>query len=922
MGVVYKCLDKVGGVRVAVKALPPELSHNGDEMEEVRENFRLVYGLSHPNIAGVRTLERDERGEYFLVMEVAEGEPLRRWMRRKGGAGGIPAEEAVPVLRQVASALDYAHGERVMHRDVKPGNIVISGNGDVKVLDFGLAAQIHSSMNRVSQAFRGTSGTGTYMAPEQWAAQPQGAAADQYALAVTAYEMVAGRLPFDNAEPAVLKEAVLHDEPPPVDGLSAAAAAALRRAMSKDPSRRFASCGAFVDALEGKTGGGGKLHDAPADSWPGFKRRAHALWETGRDRAAASWPEVRRRAAAVLEGFQGSRGRLVAAALAVLLVAGTCMGRGGKKSRPAAAPRAAAVPVRQAAEPSRPERPAAAAAAAEKSPKPPRPRKPTPEEKEAAWKAEQAALAEVRRALEALQYEAEQTALPLPGYKRKTLGIAPHVEKAAKAAKTISSAKPPSTSAEGSNVLARVRLAVETLGEEMAWLRENRPARDEAAEAEQEIADTLDKELKKYNAEEAAGGKFAAGAAARKAGKAALSAGDFAQASQRFAEARTMLSEALSDARAFRAATLAGDARNYRDRERWDKCLESADKALEAQPDHAEALALKGEAEAHLIPLIHVAAVLDGRAVDGAEVRCNGELWGATPADRPLERGGGEYILFLECTLDGTRHVGTQRVRAKDRGRTEVSVALAPEPRPGEERIVTLPGGAEMVMAWCPAGEFTMGSPKEEEGRRTEEKQHRVTLTRGFWMAKTEVTQKQWREVMGTSIRQQRNKRNRSWPIRGEGDEYPVYYVTWEECQEFCWKAGLRLPTEAEWEYACRAGNAGAYGGTGKMADMGWFAGNSEGQTHPAGEKAPNAWGLHDMHGNVSEWCQDRRAEKSVYPERAVTDPPGGTSGPLRVLRGGSHLDNPPACRSACRAGANPGSGGVNSGFRPVLGRD
>lgn len=112
MGVVYGCLDKVGGVRVAVKCLPPELGHNSVEMEEVRENFQLVYGLGHPNIAGVRQLEKDANGEYYLVMDVAEGENLRVWLRRKWKAGGVSLAEAVGVLRQVASALDYAHGRR------------------------------------------------------------------------------------------------------------------------------------------------------------------------------------------------------------------------------------------------------------------------------------------------------------------------------------------------------------------------------------------------------------------------------------------------------------------------------------------------------------------------------------------------------------------------------------------------------------------------------------------------------------------------------------------------------------------------------------------------------------------------------------------------------------------------------------------
>ncbi len=259
MGVVYECLDRVGGVKVAVKGLPPELGHDRVEMEEVRENFQLVVGLRHPNIAGVRTLEKDERGEYFLVMDVAEGEPLRRWMRRKArerGQGtrnrGMPLEEAIPILRQVASALDYAHRMRVIHRDVKPGNVMVDVKGEAKVLDFGLAAQIRTSMSRVSREAVRTSGTRPYMAPEQWEGQPQDARTDQYALGVTAYELLAGRLPFEGADTEVLRTAVLHGRVRDIEGVPAAPMAALRRALAKEPKDRFATCGEFVVALAGE----------------------------------------------------------------------------------------------------------------------------------------------------------------------------------------------------------------------------------------------------------------------------------------------------------------------------------------------------------------------------------------------------------------------------------------------------------------------------------------------------------------------------------------------------------------------------------------------------------------------------------------------------------------------------------------------
>lgn len=168
MGVVYKCFDETAGIEVALKALPPELSYNTLEMEDIKDNFQLVHNLHHPNIASSNNLERNpENGNYYLIMECCEGEDLRRWIKRKHRDRSMTWEEILSVIRQVANALDYAHGEKVMHRDIKPGNIMIDSVGNVKVLDFGLAAQIHTSMTRVSMAYHGTSGTGPYMAPER-----------------------------------------------------------------------------------------------------------------------------------------------------------------------------------------------------------------------------------------------------------------------------------------------------------------------------------------------------------------------------------------------------------------------------------------------------------------------------------------------------------------------------------------------------------------------------------------------------------------------------------------------------------------------------------------------------------------------------------------------------------------------------------
>ena len=261
MGIVYQCLDKVGGVSVAVKCLPPEVSRNADEMEDIRANYRLVADLHHPNIAGARTLEVDgSTGDYYLVMDLARGMSLKRWMRRNPQA---TTEAKLAILRQVAAALDYAHGRKVIHRDVKPENVMVDDEDGVKVLDFGLAAQIRSSQSRTSNTVTSKGGTPGYKSPEQWLGRPQREPADVYSFGVMAYWMFAGELPFNGDDPVVLGLAVLSAPVEPVAGLPAHMNAALVKALAKKPEERFASCGAAVDALEGRAApqGGGTQVD-------------------------------------------------------------------------------------------------------------------------------------------------------------------------------------------------------------------------------------------------------------------------------------------------------------------------------------------------------------------------------------------------------------------------------------------------------------------------------------------------------------------------------------------------------------------------------------------------------------------------------------------------------------------------------------
>jgi formylglycine-generating enzyme required for sulfatase activity len=212
-----------------------------------------------------------------------------------------------------------------------------------------------------------------------------------------------------------------------------------------------------------------------------------------------------------------------------------------------------------------------------------------------------------------------------------------------------------------------------------------------------------------------------------------------------------------------------------------------------------------------------------------------------------------------------------------------------------------------MKLVLITKGTFMMGSPESEEGRKENETQHKVTISKDYYLGVYEVTQAQYEKVMG--------KNPSSFPVAKVGNEnadLPVENVSWNDAVEFCKKlsdlpeekkAGreYRLPTEAEWEYGCRAGSKTAYAfddEEGLLPEYGWFNRKSSGRTHTVGLLEPNAWGLYDMHGNVWEWCSDRYGD---YPKGAVSDPSGPKEGSYRVIRGGCWGSDAAICRSAIR---------------------
>jgi len=253
----------------------------------------------------------------------------------------------------------------------------------------------------------------------------------------------------------------------------------------------------------------------------------------------------------------------------------------------------------------------------------------------------------------------------------------------------------------------------------------------------------------------------------------------------------------------------------------------------------------------------------------------------------------------------------------------------------GDEREV-----AGIKLCWCPAGRFMMGSPANEPERRPGENQVQVTLTKGFWTGKYEVTQGQWKDVVGKLP-------GELTPGGGEGDDLPVYNVNFAEAEGFCRKLTekshasgelpieweFRLPTEAQWEYACRAGTTTATAFGDKLSSK---QANFQGKPYNGAEKGPsleratrvgsyaaNAWGLHDMQGNVCEWCRDWYHAKlpgGDDPDRSSIKGTMNRDGTFsRVRRGGAWCDDGWAFRSAFRQRFEPERRYDHVGFRVAV---
>ena len=827
MGVVYRCFDEVSNIEVVLKPLSQELAASGWEMDTIKRNFELVQQLNHQYIANYKNLEQDPvSGGYLLIMEYVDGEELRYFLRRKQDEGSFNEELVIKLTHQIAEALDYAHKRKIIHRAIKPANIMVDRNGDIKLLDFGLAAQIHSSLSKVTKDnHEDTSGTVPYMSPEQWICRPQTAASDQYSLAATLYEVFSGNPPFDSADKDNVRHCALNVVPEMLTGVSPAIARAIARALSKNPKDRFACCSDFAAAL-----GGNKIKSAKVPKKGSFSKWAAAL------------------------------------IMILLLGAGGAGFTSSEKEVPVPAPVSVSVP---------------------------KPKK----------------LTVALENQELAKIDCNGVSLEMVKIKAGTFTMgSPEGELGRSRDETQHQVTLTKDYWLGKFEVTQAQYEAIMGNNPSSYKGSNRPVEEVSWKDAKEFCNKLNE---RYAGKLPAGYKFDLPTEAQ--WEYACRAGTTTALNN----GKNLTSEDSVCQNLDEVAWYRGNSRR-----KTHPVGEKKPNAWGLYDMHGNVWEWCRDWDASYIGDVtdptgpsgsHSHRVLRGGSWDSRAVGC-----------RSANRGGSD-------PRDRVNHIGFRLALSEKEVPAPVSVSV-PKPKKltvaleNQELAKIDCNGVSLEMVKIKTGTFTMGSPGGELGRFGDEKQHQVTLTKDYWLGKFELTQAQYEAIMGKN------------PSLYKGSNRPVENVSWEDAKEFCNKlnehyagklpAGYKfdLPTEAQWEYACRAGTTTALNNgtnltskTGKCSNLnevGWYDKNSGSDGHKAvGQKRPNNWGLYDMHGNVCEWCRDRYA----FYTGDATDPTGHTSSSVRVFRGGGWSIYARSCRSAERVYYSPRVRRSFLGFRIAL---
>ena len=856
MADVYRAEDERLGREVALKAVPPEFARDPERIERFEREVRAAARLSHPNIVTVFEFGHGE-GQHFYTMDLMAGGDLKARIRTH--PEGMASEEARRVASAVAQALDYAHRRGFVHRDVKPENILFDEDGRPQLTDFGIARAMESGTRMTATGM--SIGSPHYMSPEQAQGLEVDGRSDLYSLGVVLYEMLTGRLPFEVGNTLAVAYAHVNNPVPELPPALAAWQPLLDRLLAKSPEERYASAGELAEVLASAG-----LPPAPD---PAPSTRVMAVERKGGgtrpvEERPTRLAEVSRPRPSLTAALAGTVLALAVVGVGYLVLRDTNEpkdprsngGGGGQEVRPAPARPAPKTPERS----SNPENPFdfgvrddPAVPSRELARPEPKTSKPT-----------------------ALKSSRPQPVRPKPARPKPR-------------------PKPKPLPALGGGAV----LVVETTPTGAEVLVDGTPVGKTPLERSDIRAGVRQVTLRHphYETVRESGRRFADGRVVR--------------IQRTLARGRGALTVTATP----RQAWVEVDGR---------RLAESTPVTLDNLP--AGQVELKLGAREHRPLSVEVEIPKDGLA--RLERRLERIPYGSLtldldPSDARVRLPEVNVRYRPGMRLPEGRHRVVVRREGYGEATSTVNISGDTRVRIALEKMVRRRAGATRVFdgiefVWIPPGEFHMGSTSRH-AHSDEKPVTRVRLTRGFWMGKYEVTQAQWQAVMGSNPSRFKNC----------GGNCPVERVSWDDVQEFIGKLNARsggrryrLPTEAQWEYAARAGTTtDTYAGDitkprGKdpvLNRIGWYDENSGGRTHPVGRKAANAFGLHDMLGNVREWVGDWKGD---YPGGTVTDPSGPRSGSNRVFRGGGWLFIARICRSAYRNGYSPGYRNDILGFR------
>ncbi len=919
MGEVYLARQTRLDQLCALKILPAELTSEADFERRFASEGRALAMLNHPSIVRVLYAGEDA-GRHFIAMEYVDGGSLEE--RLADMPGGLGQELARSLLSDILVGLAYAHGRGVVHRDLKPANVLLGSDGKCRISDFGLAlvageqfmqsfvqrsilasrTEAVGSSQRPHMAARSSDaatlvGTIDYMSPELRAGRPADARSDIYAVGVMAYQMLTGRKPLGMAKaPSLL-----------CPGLPVAWDAWVDKCMAIDPEERFHSASDAFLAMP-----------KPAEAFPG---------SGGRRFAKALFVAVLLVLGTVALGFREEiAGQLVSFFDSASSLDDSRMGSVQVRSYPEGAD----------------------------------------------VYMDGSYLGRSPLDLGEVAPGPHSLGIRLKGYRDSVLDF--ELAPGALYSSGLVSLEPlpPAPALPGGLVVktdpsgARVRLAGRP--EQLSpAVFSDLPPKDYPLEIRLDGYEPLVSVARVESERFSEPPLFVL---TRQLGNLIIASTPSTLEWEFASMPKGVMPERLGGVTPAAVQRLpVGEYRVLFRKAGW--------------PDASESVLVEPGHSVRVEHVFSAGSVLIESEPSGALVARQGETasLGVTPLRLDgLPPGSHSFVLTRAGYKSASASVTLNSAEER-----KLEVPLVQLATPGLDWTVP---GIDVEMKWLEPGRFTMGSPEGESGRDSDEVPHQVRLHNGFWMGRCEVTMKQWKALMGTDIRAQLSKAvgddtlydvgGKKQTIRDywgvgrdldpvsriakEEDDLPVYYVSWEDAAEFCRKlnraervagrlpAGYeyRLPSEAEWEYACRAGTGGPiYQGVFErkgtnnapaLDPIAWYAGNSsvdytgrgwdtkdwEQKQYPDGlagprsvaTRQPNAWGLHDMLGNMWEWCADWY---DSYPSGQQDDPRGPASGTKKVCRGAGWDSAAYYVRAAERASEPPGWRSRSVGFRIVL---